>query len=253
MAAHIAIIGIYYILNSGSGEIESRGGFLETDILEHTALVTDYTKNIFTDFTNSIFKNGYDKGIIIVFGGHKFIKILLIAILSIIFGVFSAVCIKSVNFLENISAWNYDVFRRTFLNYILGSDRIPLRLVFFAYLGIGIVIDELIVLLPLLFSRILCAVLLTVSAFSFTVTGIGEVSDYQKTSDIDVALTSQLINLDTKENITNTDKNVYVFSGQHYYDETKCVSWLDHIRGVSGNYADFTGCMRHITGVCEYK
>ena len=75
MAAHIAIIGIYYILNSGSGEIESRGGFLETDILEHTALVTDYTKNIFTDFTNSIFKNGYDKGIIIiVFGGHKFIK-----------------------------------------------------------------------------------------------------------------------------------------------------------------------------------
>ncbi len=27
MAAHIAIIGIYYILNSGSGEIESRGGF----------------------------------------------------------------------------------------------------------------------------------------------------------------------------------------------------------------------------------
>lgn len=40
------------------------------------------------------------------------------------------------------------------LNYILGSDRIPLRLVFFAYLGIGIVIDELIVLLPLSFSRI---------------------------------------------------------------------------------------------------
>ena len=71
------------------------------------------------------------------------------------------------------------------------------------------------------------AVLLTVSAFSFTVTGIGEVSDYQKTSDIDVALTSQLItNLDTKEDVANTDKNVHVLSGQHYYDETKCVSWL---------------------------
>ncbi len=252
MAAHIAIIGIYYILNSGSGEIESRGGFLETDILEHTALVTDYTKNIFTDFTNSIFKNGYDKGMIIVFGGHKFIKILLIAILSIIFGVFSAVCIKKRKFSWKILVLGIVMFFGGLsLNYILGSDRIPLRLVFFAYLGIGIVIDELIVLLPLSFSRILCAVLLTVSAFSFTVTGIGEVSDYQKTSDIDVALTLQLINLDTKENITNTDKNVYVFSGQHYYDETKCVSWLDHIRGVSGNYADFTGCMRHITGAAN--
>ena len=178
MAAHIAIIGIYYILNSGSGEIESRGGFLETDILEHTALVTDYTKNIFTDFTNSIFKNGYDKGIIIVFGGHKFIKILLIAILSIIFGVFSAVCIKKRKFSWKILVLGIVMFFGGLsLNYILGSDRIPLRLVFFAYLGIG--------------------------------------------------------------------------SGQHYYDETKCVSWLDHIRGVSGNYADFTGCMRHITGAAN--
>ena len=90
--------------------------------------------------------------------------------------------------MENPCAWNCDVFGGLSLNYILGSDRIPLRLVFFAYLGIGIVIDELIVLLPLSFSRILCAVLLTFSAFSFTVTGIGEVSDYQKTS----ALTSLL-------------------------------------------------------------
>ena len=153
---------------------------------------------------------------IIVFGGHKFIKILLIAIFSIIFGLFSAVCIKKRKFSWKILVLGIVMFFGGLsLNYILGSDRIPLRLVFFAYLGIGIVIDELIVLLPLSFSRILCAVLLTVSAFSFTVTGIGEVSDYQKTSDIDVALTSQLINLDTKENITNTDKNVYVFSGQH--------------------------------------
>lgn len=149
--------------------------------MEHTALVTDYTKNIFTDFTNSIFKNGYDKGMIIVFGGHKFIKILLIAIFSIISVYFRLYVLKSCKFLGKLLVLGIVMFFGGLsLNYILGSDRIPLRLVFFAYLGIGIVIDELIVLLPLSFSRILCAVLLTVSAFSFTVTGIGEVSDYKK-------------------------------------------------------------------------
>lgn len=251
-AMHVVVIGIYYILNSGSGEIESRGGFLETNIFEHTILITDYTKMIYTDFTNSILKNGYSKGLFIVLSGHKFIKILLIATLSVLFGLFSATCIKQRNFSWKILLLGIIMFFGGHsLNYILGSDRIPLRLVFFAYLGIGIIIDELIILLPLSISRILSAVLLTVSAFAFTVTGIGEISDYQKTSDIDVELTSQLIKLDTKEHITNTDKNVYVFGGQHYYDETKCVSWLDHIRGVSGNYADFTGCMRHTTGVAE--
>ena len=68
---------------------------------------------------------------IIVFGGHKFIKILLIAIFSIIFGLFSAVCIKSVNFLGKILVLGIVMFFGGLsLNYILGSDRIPLRLVF---------------------------------------------------------------------------------------------------------------------------
>ncbi len=71
------------------------------------------------------------KGIIIVFGGHKFIKILLIAILSIIFGVFSAVCIKKRKFSWKILVLGIVMFFGGLsLNYILGSDRIPLRLVF---------------------------------------------------------------------------------------------------------------------------
>lgn len=252
MAAHIVLIGIYYVLNSGSGEIESRGGFLETDIWKHTVLVTDFIKKIFTDFTHTIFHNGYTKGLLIILGGHKFIKVLLIAILSVSFGLFSAMCIKKRNFSWKILLLGIAIFFGGLsLNYILGSGRIPLRLVFFSYLGIGIIIDELIVLLPLSFGRILSAFLLTVSAFIFTVTGIGEVSDYQKTSDIDVALTSQIINLDTKENITDTNKNVYVFGGQHGYDETKCIHYLEHTRGVSGSYADLTGCVQHITGVAE--
>lgn len=59
-------------------------------------------------------QNGYDKGIIIVFGGHKFIKILLIAIFSIIFGVFSAVCIKKRKFSWKILALGIVMFLADF-------------------------------------------------------------------------------------------------------------------------------------------
>ena len=115
MALYIAIIGIYYILNSGSAKIESRGGFLETDILEHTASLPIIRKIYSPILQIQYSKTVTIKGIIIVFGGHKFIKILLIAILSIIFGVFSAVCIKKRKFSwKNTCAWNCDVFRRTF-------------------------------------------------------------------------------------------------------------------------------------------
>lgn len=103
-------------------------------------------------------------------------------------------------------------------------------------------------LLPYRINQILTAVLITCGAFVFTVSGIGEVSDYRTVSDFDTNITQQIIDLDTEQNITDIDKNTYVFGGQHCYEETKCIHYLDHIRGASGNYADFTGCMQHLTG-----
>ncbi len=86
MAAHKAIIGIiHFKFRFRRNRIARR--FLETDILSIPPSLRLYEKYIH-DFTNSIIQTGYDKGIIIVFGGHKFIKITF-GILSIIFGVFS--------------------------------------------------------------------------------------------------------------------------------------------------------------------
>lgn len=130
------------------------------------------------------------------------------------------------------------------LNFALGSDRIPLRLIYFSYLGIGIMLDELMTLFP----RGISQAALTVIVFVFTVAGIGEVRDYQRVSEFDTYITKQLIELDRDGNLTNVDKNTYVFGGQHSYEETRCIHYLDHIRGASGSYADFTGCMRHLTG-----
>lgn len=245
LAAHIAVIGLYYALNAGSGEIESRGGIVDGNIIEHTMLVFDYTKKIFTEFSAVIMREGFEKGALIVFGGHGLIKFALLAALSAAFGLFSGLCIKKRRFSWSIFIFGVIMFIGGIsLNFVLGSDRIPLRLIYFSYLGIGIMFDELMALFP----RGISQAALTVIVFVFTVAGIGEVRDYQRVSEFDTYITKQLIELDRDGNLTNVDKNTYVFGGQHSYEETRCIHYLDHIRGASGSYADFTGCMRHLTG-----
>lgn len=249
MIVQIAAIGLYYVLNSGTGEIESRGGFVSQNIWEHTTRINKFLTDIFTKYSFAITKNGLKKGLMIVLGGHRILKISLISCLSALFGLLSSLLMRkrklSVKFLIlGIALF----FGGISLNYLLGSDRIPIRLTFFSFLGIGILIDELSVLLPKTFGKITCGLLITVLTFVFTVAGIGEIKDYLQTSDFDVYITNQLIDLDTPQRISNPNKNTYVFGGQHYYEESKCVSYLDHIRGASGNYADITGCMRHLIG-----
>lgn len=250
LVVQICIIGIYYLVNSGAGEIESRGGIVDNNLMEHTALVAEYIKDIFTSKSLELMQNGLSKGFSIVLGGHKFMKLAIISVLSLGFGVFSAICIKKRRFSLKILILGIALFfGGIILNFVLGSERIPLRLVYFSYLGAGIIIDEILMLLPCALNKILCAVLITFFAFRFTVAGIGEVSDYQQVSDFDVYITQQLIDLDTPERITDVDKNTYLFGGQHSYEETRCIHYFDHIRGASGNYADITGCMRHLTNV----
>lgn len=250
LAAQLCFIAFYYIINSGAGEIELRGGIVENNLFSHTVLVGKYIKDIFLTKSAELMKNGFLKGLSVILSGHRFIKITGLLCLSIGFGVFSALCIKKRKFSFKILALGIVLFLGgIILNFVLNSDRIPLRLVYFSYLGIGIIIDEMLMLLPYKFNKTLCALSLTFLALIFTVTGIGEVQDYQKTSDFDVYITQQLIDLDTSERITDTNKNTYLFGGQHSYEETRCIHYLDHIRGASGNYADITGCMRHLTNV----
>lgn len=248
LAAQILAIGIYYLANLSSGEIASRGGIASENFAEHAELVAGYIWDIFTQKSYELMRNGFSKGIAYILGGHKIIKILLVAFPSLGFGLSSALCVKKRKFSFKIFILGIALFAGgIILNFVLSSDRIPLRLVYFSYFGIGIMIEELLAILPRFINRIITCIALSFLAFVFTVAGIGEVHDYQATSDFDVHITEQLIDLDTPEHITDIDKNTYLFGGQHSYEETRCIHYFDHIRGASGNYADITGCMRHLT------
>ena len=250
LAAQICAIGIYYAANAGAGEIQSRGGFVETNYAEHFTVVFDYIKTIFSEYIPSITKRSGYVGLLTITGGHAVIKTGIVAAVSLMFGLAAALCVKKRKFSPMILLLGVALFAGGLvLNFILGSERIPLRLVYFSFLGIGLIADELLTLLPYRANRILTAVLLSVLAFGFTTAGIGEAISYKHTSEYDAYITEQLVELDTPERISDPDRNTYLFGGQHYYVDNASINYLDHIRGVSGNYADITGCMRHITGV----
>lgn len=250
MCLHLAFIGIYYIINSGAGEIESRGGLLTENIWHHTEVVYGYIKDIFTTHTLGIIKNGFSNGTDIILGGHYVIKLTVISLLSVLLGVFSALCGRKRRFSLKALLIGFVLFLGGIaLNFVLGSDRIPLRLVYFSYIGIGIIADELLTLLPPAPKYTLTAALAAAAAFVFTVSGIGEIRDYQTVSDFDAYITQQLVDMDTENNLTDIDKNTYLFGGQHSYEETRCIHYLDHIRGASAAYAELTGCMQHLTNV----
>lgn len=249
LAAQLIIIGIYYIANSGTGEIESRGGFVTSNIFEHISVVGKYIYNIFTNLSVSIMKLGFKKGLLAIWSGHRIIKTGFILVVSVLSGAASALYVKKRKFSVKLFVLGVLLFLGGIsLNFALGSDRITLRLVFFSFIGAGIIMDELIALLPKTAGKISCGILISCIAFVFTVAGIGEVQDFRQTSEFDVHITQQILDLDPEGNVSNPDKNTYVFGGQHYYEESKCIGYFDHIRGASGNYADITGCMRHLTG-----
>ena len=244
MIVHVAFIGIYYIINSGTGEIESRGGIVDSNFFSHIVKVFEYIKQIFTEYSSYIISNGFSNGINVM---SYLTRVILLAV-SIIFGVFTAIYLKKNPFSFKILLLGICMFfGGIILNFILNSERIPLRLVYFSYIGIGIIVDEIITLLPKIPAKIIAAILCSTCAFIFTVSGVGEVMEYQNTSDYDEYIAKQMINLDSDGNLTNPDKNSYLFDAQFYYDESGCIRYQDHIRSATSTYADLTGCIRHLT------
>ena len=249
MLCQIAFIGIYYIINSSSGEMELRGGLATTDFFKHFEIVRHLTNDIFKKYSKAIVVSGFKDGMLTILGGHKILNTGIISLLCVLLGIFSAMYVQKRRFSVRIFIFGAVMFFGGLsLNFVLESVRIPLRLVYFSYFGAGIMLDEALMLLPHAVSKILCGVLSALLAFVFTTAGIGEVREYRATSDTDVSIISQIIELDAEHNVTNADKNTYLFGAEQYYDETGCIQYLEHIRSGIGYYADITGCMRHLTG-----
>lgn len=250
LAAHLIYIALYYILNGSGGEMAVRGHLLANNFFEHAAEVTDMIARVLTVYNIRAFSLGLKDGISLIISEGLYLQTAAVAALSFLLGF-----MLRRNETENrrfsprrlmlcliLSLGGVSLF------YIIGGLFIAIRFVYFSFIGIGLAAEELMLIMPKNGRRIINFFLVPALSCCFAVSGMGTVSQYQKTSAEDERIVSQILSADTENFVTNPDRNTYLLGAAPYYKSVKSVEWLESIRGACSGYADLTGCMRHKAG-----
>lgn len=250
-AIHIIYIALYYICNGFSTEIGARGHLLTSEFLTHTADVTDMMARVFVLYNWRAFILGLEGGTALIIEKKLFIQAAAVLVFSVLLGFMSChfekenrkyrlkrfvVCL--ILFIGGIA-----------LFYLLDNLYIAIRFVYFSFIGIGLAVEELMLLVPYGARKIMNIVIVSVLSCVFTVSGMGIVMQYQQTSETDVRIVKQILELDTENFATNPDRNTYLLGAEPYYKNIESVRWLESIRGACSSYADLTGCLRHVSGM----
>ena len=248
---HILAIGIYYLCNGSSAEMETRGHLLTSGIITHTAKITAKSGEVLTTINLKIFLIGLKQGFSIVVNKKPIIQLFATVIYSVSFGAVSKYMVsENGNFsLKKVCIGIIMIVVGLFVFYILEDTRVTVRSVYFAVIGIGILIEEILMLLSYKIRCVTVAVSVTALSLLFTVSGWGIVDEYQNTSKTDMKIVKQILDLDYNKDVTNVDRNTYLLGAESYYKNVKTVEWFESVRGACSNYADITGCMRHMSGV----
>ncbi len=250
---HIVYIAIYYMCNSTSLEMEARGHLLTSGFLPHTLKITGMAVNTLTAINFKVFISGLTRGIFLIIDKRLVIQAFAIIVYSVIFGALSGYFVrKNQKYERRRLIFGLAVgFVGLLVFYLLEDTRFTIRSAYFAVIGIAIVLEEIILLIPFRTRRVFNAVLVSVLSFSLTVSGLGIIDKYQNTSKTDRNIVGQILKLDKKKFVTNVDRNTYLLGAVAYYKEIESVEWFESIRGVCSGYADITGCMRHLSGICN--
>jgi hypothetical protein len=82
--------------------------------------------------------------------------------------------------------------------------------------------------------------------FVFTVTGIGEIAQYNKTSQIDMSIARQLIESEDGAKVCSDQYSTYLFGATQNYFNTS-VQYYEHIKAAVESYGAITGCVKQLS------
>lgn len=249
-AVHILSVVLYYIINRSSPAME-RGDLITSGIISHSANLIKMMTDILFPINIKIFMLGLERGINLLIQKKALIQSLAVMIYSVLFGVFAGrlhsrerrfVCKKILpGVLLTLSG--------VFVFYILKDSRITVRSVYFIFVGFGVIIEEILMLLPYCVRRIIIPITVSVLSAVFAVSGMGTVDKFQNVSQTDKNIVNQILALDKDKFVTNVDRNLYLFGAVSYYKDIETIEYFESIRGACSGYADITGCMWHVSGV----
>ena len=224
---------------------------LTSGIITHTAKITAKSGEVLTTINLKMFLIGLKQGFSIVVNKKPIIQLFATVIYSVSFGAVSKYMVsENGNFsLKKVcNRNNYDSCRTVCVLYF-GRHKSDGAFRIFCRYGIGILIEEILMLLSYKIRCVTVAVSVTALSLLFTVSGWGIVDEYQNTSKTDMKIVKQILDLDYNKDVTNVDRNTYLLGAESYYKNVKTVEWFESVRGACSNYADITGCMRHMSGV----
>ena len=250
IAAHLTYIALYYILNSGSGEMTVRGHLFSSNFFSQARAVTDMVGRVLVLYDWRAFVRGLKCGAELILSRGLYVQTAALLALSVFLGILvrhegkdRRFSMKRLLISLALTVGGVAVF------YVIGFLYTAIRFVYFSFIGIGLAACELALLTPQKIQPVLRCTVTAALTFVFAVSGMGITSQYIKTSEEDVRIVNEILALDTENFAVNPDRNTYLLGAKPYYDDVGSVGWLESIRGACSGYADITGCMRHLTGV----
>ncbi len=242
---HTAAIALYYILNRSSEVISERGRILTSGIASHTVLIGSAFLRVVGRLNAKMICSGFIRGVNVLVKGHGSL-LLLTSVLCVIFAVCASrgyrdkrFCIKKAVFGLLMSLSGIIIF------FVIEDTRFTLRSVFFFTVGIGVMFDELLSLIPRKVRTGICAVIFSCAAFVFTVSGAGEVSRYNDVSAHDSQIVRNITDDDFANDLMSPDIHAYLLDTVAYYPDTESTEYYENIRAACSGIADLSGCLMH--------
>ena len=249
---HAVLIALFYLAHHSSPEIASRGQLLTENILQHTKSTGVAAAQILVPINMRMLSVGFKEGTELLLSRYK-IVLMIIAIISVIFGYFSSANQSKKDKFEWKKALIGILFAASgiVLVFVLSDTRFTIRYVFFFIVGLGVFAGEILRLVPRPIKKIVYIIGFSSAAFVFTVSGIGIVNQFNTVSAHDTEIADNLIEADTEKNLTDLGKCSYLLDTYDYYSDVNSVNCWETVRAACSGYADITGCVKHRLGIAE--
>lgn len=244
---NITILGSYYLMFGGTGNIASRGQLLRGEYIQHTINVYKRIKELMTVVPGSLIKHGAINGVQLLFADRAVVYTLLAILVSAALGVF---CARE----KSADSWKTSVIKFVTGLYLVFLPFAPFfvlqviwivhRNAFISIIGVGLIVESL---AGTLFSKwdlkIFRGIAAGVAVFVFILGNVAEINDYRNISRIDNEIVANLANaLEEAKGQDWINYEVIVFNTKPIYIKTTS----RHFSNSTGSKWALAGAMRSI-------
>ena len=242
----------YYALSPFGGEVAARGAQVRENYGEHFSFVISELKNT-GRYILPLCGGSLRRGVRLMWENHSYVRLVLAVLLS---GAFSWAYMRYAE--RKGFSWKEAartavagvllVIGGLAIIFVLAYVRLSFRVLFFAFLGVGLLMDAGIRwLAQYRIGRVLGGIFTGVTVFAMTAAGIGEIDFYRLTNWRDMQLVDRMTESDKVEKMLEGDQEIYLFGAEEYYFPD-CQNRFEHVRSTASMYAAFSGAIYYRIG-----